>query len=62
MSVHAVEFSKTVAPLQEGNPPQGYARIRFRNPGRTDKYSAPPADLENIPFPARRRAARGMGR
>jgi len=26
-SVHAVEFSKTVAPLQEGNPPQGRARV-----------------------------------
>ena len=39
-SVHAVEFSKTVAPLQEGNPPPGRARTRVA-PGRTDEYSAP---------------------
>jgi hypothetical protein len=40
-SVHAVEFSKTVAPLQEGNPPQGRARVLLMAPGRTDEYSAP---------------------
>ncbi len=39
-SVHAVEFSKTVAPLQEGVPPQGAPGSVF-GPGRTDDYSAP---------------------
>jgi hypothetical protein len=32
MSVHAVEFSKTVAPLQEGVLPQGRSRVRTAGP------------------------------
>jgi hypothetical protein len=39
-SVHAVEFSKTVAPLLGGGPPQGRARVLEPVPGRTDEYSA----------------------
>jgi len=43
-SVHAVEFSKTVAPLLEGNPPQGRARIL--EPARGGPTSiAPETDL-----------------
>ena len=33
MSVHAVEFSKTVAPLQEGFLPQRRSRVRTAGPG-----------------------------
>ncbi len=39
-SAHAVEFSKTVAPLQEGTPPQGARPDPETAPGRTDEYSA----------------------
>jgi len=48
-SAHAVEFSKTVAPLQEGVPSQRYARQPVWLPGRIDEYSAA--------WPARRGAA-----
>ena len=38
---HAVEFSKTVAPLEEGCPPEsGAPETLKRIPGRTDEYSA----------------------
>jgi hypothetical protein len=51
---HAVEFSKTVAPLQKGLPSQGRPGPGIRIPKRTGEYSARSTRLEK---PRGRRAA-----
>jgi hypothetical protein len=49
---HAVEFSKTVAPLLGGSSSLGAPSFPL-GPGRTDEYSARPRDLErNSPAPS----------
>ena len=62
-SAHAVEFSKTVAPLPRGGfPPQRRVREPNRIPERTDEYSAEAdqlerPDLRGFAGPEKRRAA-----